>query len=185
MPGIVVSIKVLQTPRFSMSAQPAVLLLAFSWDGWVGETQFPIDLSTHIYLPVMETRIPALGAQDVKGGVKTSVMLRDILPYICESGTVPFRWNNQLGMGSGRVQDRFWGICKMNIGSKTNCLHRIRSFTFHCVTFSIVFVHDKACLTTLHYFPHFTAYGLRFFFFSKQKIKGILCECPPHGILKE
>lgn len=91
MPGSVVSIKVLQTPRFSMPAQPAVLLLAFSWDGLVGKTKFPVDLSTHIYLPVMAARVPTLDAQDVKGGVKAALMLRDILPFICESGTIPFR----------------------------------------------------------------------------------------------
>jgi len=89
MPGSVVSIKVLQTPRFSMPAQPAVLLLAFSGDGLVGKIKFPVDLSTHIYLQV--ARVPTLDAQDVKGGVKAALMLRDILPYICESGTVAFR----------------------------------------------------------------------------------------------
>lgn len=118
MPGSVVSIKVLQTPRFSMPAQPTVLLLAFSLDGWVGETQFPVDLSTHIYLPVMAARVPTLETQDVKGVVKAALMLREILPYICESNTVPFKWNNQLGMGSGRVQDHSWGICEMKTGSE-------------------------------------------------------------------
>ncbi len=136
MPSIVVSVKVLQTPRFSMPAQPAVLLLAFSWDGWVGETQFPVDLSTHVYLPVMATRIPALDAQDVEGGVKASLMLRHILPYICESGTVPFRWNNQLGMSSGRVQDLLLRNLQNEDGFKTTLtVHTECIFPFHCATF--------------------------------------------------
>lgn len=69
-PGSVVSIKILKTPGFSMAAQPAVLLLTFSWYGGVGETQLPIDLLTNIHLPVMVSRVPALNAEDIKGGVK-------------------------------------------------------------------------------------------------------------------
>lgn len=59
-PGRVVTVKILHTPRLFASAQPGVLLTALARDARVSEPKLPVGLPGHLHLPVLAALAEAL-----------------------------------------------------------------------------------------------------------------------------
>lgn len=106
-PGRVVSIEKFHAPGLSPTAQPAVLFAAFARDAGIRQTEFPVCLAAHLYLPVVAALAEALPADGIEGGVKTGGGLWEVLPGLCVRGQVSRRGDGQFRVGSIRVKDNF------------------------------------------------------------------------------